>query len=203
MSIQFPSEFGPEGATQGAARNRRAPRTWIGFLVGALMIVAGIGLVFWPLSSATGLLGILVGTALLVNGIGLMTRGGIALFGGALLAVLGICSFLLPEAIAGALVTFAGIGLLALGAVWITFASRIVGAAVSRAGGRGLGAIAALVPGILLVIGGVIGLVWPELALAVVAVVGGLCVIAVGCLVIWITRKVRRGGPAAQTTIII
>lgn len=203
MSIQFPSEFDPTGTPRDAAHQARRPRAWWGFLIGGVVILAGLGLVVWPLFSATWLLGVLVGTALLVNAIALMSRGGPAAIGGALLAVLGVCAILLPDAIATALVTFAGIGLLALGAIWITFASRIVGAAVSRAGGRGFGAAAALVPGVLLVAGGVIGLVWPALALGVVAVVGGLCLVALGSFIVWVTRKIQRGGPASQTTIII
>lgn len=167
------------------------------------MIAAGLGLVVWPLFSATWLLGVLVGTALVVNAIGLMTRGGIAVIGGALLGLLGVLAFMMPDAIATALVTFAGVGFLALGAIWIAFASRFISAAATRAGGRGVGRVTALVPGILLAASGVIALVWPDLALAVVAVAGGLCLIALGAFIIWVTRKLRRGGPASQTTIII
>lgn len=174
-----------------------------GYMAGGVMIIAGLGLVVWPIFAATWLLGVFVGAALLANGIGLMTRGGVALIGGALLGFLGVLAFLLPDAIAAAIVTFAGVGFLVLGAVWIAFASRFMAAAAARAGGRGLGKVTALVPGILLVGGGVVALVWPELALAVVAVIGGICLIALGVFVVWLTRKLRRGGPASQTTIII
>lgn len=167
------------------------------------MILAGLGLVVWPLFAATWMLGVLVGTVLVINAIGLLTRGGLAVIGGALLGFLGVLAFFMPDAIATAIVTFAGVGFLALGAVWIAFASRFIAAAAARAGGRSLGRVAALVPGVLLAAGGVVALVWPEVALAVVAVVGGICLIALGVFIVWLTRKLRRGGPASQTTIII
>lgn len=167
------------------------------------MIVAGIGLVVWPLFSATWLLGVLVGVVLVMNAVGLMARGGIAVIGGALLALLGVLAFIRPEAIATALVTFAGVGFLVLGTVWLAFASRFVVAVAARAGGRSLGRVTALVPGVLLAGGGIVALVWPDLALAVVAVIGGLCLIALGVFIVWVTRKLRRGGPASHTTIIM
>lgn len=171
--------------------------------MGTVLILAGAGLIVWPVFSATWLLGALVGTALIVNAIGLLARGGPAVIGGALLGVMGVCALLLPDAVAVALVTFAGIGFLALGAIWIAFASRVVAATTARVGGSGWGRASALVPGVLLAAGGVIALVWPDLALAVVAIVGGLCVIALGAFIVWLTRKLRRGGPASQTTIIM
>lgn len=167
------------------------------------MIAAGLGLIIWPVFSATWLLGVLVGTVLGVNGIGLMTRGGIGTVGGALLALLGALAFFMPEAIASAIITFAGVGFLALGAIWIAFASRFITATAGRLGGRRFGKLAALVPGALLAFGGILALIWPDLALAVVAVISGLCMISLGAFIVWVTRNLRRGGPASQTTIII
>ncbi|WP_017794142.1 DUF308 domain-containing protein [Leucobacter salsicius] len=203
MSIQFQPPISPdEPQSAGAGIPRRPSGVW-GFVAGGVMIAAGLGLIVWPIFAATWLLGVLVGAALLVNGIGLMTRGGVGLIGGALLGLLGVLAFLMPDAIATAIVTFAGVGFIALGAIWIAFASRFIAAAAARAGGRGLGKVTALLPGALLAAGGVVALIWPDLALAVVAVIGGLCLIALGVFVVWLTRKLRRGGPASQTTIIL
>lgn len=202
MSLEFPQNQDPFSRAQGGAAKQRAPRTWIGFLVGALVTLAGVGMIFWPLTSATWVLGALVGAACVANGVGLLLRGGPAVLGGALLTLLGILAFLMPDAVAGALVTFAGVGFLVLGIIVLVVVRRFT--SVRRAtGSKGLGSVAGLVPGVLLVGGGFVALMWPDLALGVVAVIGGLCLVALGALIIWITRKIRRGGPASQTTIII
>lgn len=181
---------------------RRSPR-WVLTLVGALVVAAGVGLLVWPFIAAGWILAILFGSALIANGLALMVRArsrGFGIAGGALLLVAGIVAIAFPQFTANALVTFVGVGFIAMGAIWILVGSRLGGAGIP----------VALAPGVLLIVGGIVALVWPSVALGIVAVLGGLCMLLIGIAIITGARGLgrragrgRAGDDAAQTTIII
>ena len=167
-------------------RPRRSPR-WIVTAVGVLVMAAGIGLLVWPFIAAGWILAILFGSALIANGLALMVRSrsrGFGVAGGALLLIAGLVAIAFPQFTANALVTFVGVGFIATGAIWILIGSRLGGA----------GAPVALAPGVLLVVGGAIALIWPSIALGIVAVLGGLCMLLIGAALIAGSRSLGRAG---------
>ena len=186
-------------------RPRRSPR-WVVTAVGALVVAAGVGLLIWPFIAAGWILAILFGSALIAGGLALMVRSrsrGFGIAGGALLLIAGLVAIAFPQFTANALVTFVGVGFVATGAIWILIGSRLGGAGVP----------VALAPGVLLIVGGVIALIWPSVALGVVAVLGGLCMLLIGFALIAGARslgRASRGGSrgngssdASSATIII
>lgn len=150
-------------------------------------MAAGIGLLVWPFIAAGWILAILFGSALIANGLALMVRSrsrGFGVAGGALLLIAGLVAIAFPQFTANALVTFVGVGFIATGAIWILIGSRLGGA----------GAPVALAPGVLLVVGGAIALIWPSIALGIVAVLGGLCMLLIGAALIAGSRSLGRAG---------
>lgn len=171
---------------------RRSPR-WVLAVVGALVVGAGVGLLIWPFIAAGWILAIIFGSALIANSLALMVRSRSRAFGmagGGLLVIAGIAAIVFPQFTANALVTFVGVGFIAMGAIWILVGSRLGGAGVP----------VALAPGLLLIIGGVVALIWPSIALGIVAVLGGLCMLLIGVALIAGSRRLgrdRRGGGGA------
>jgi uncharacterized membrane protein HdeD (DUF308 family) len=87
-------------------------------------------------------------------------------------------------------VSFVGAGLIVLGAIWIAVAARLPGR-------RAL----SILPGALMLLGGVTALVLPALALSIVAVVGGLCLILIGVLIVSAATRLRRVNASATTIV--
>ena len=192
---------GAGGTPSGGARRRQGGGAWRSLLLtGVLVIAAGVGLVIWPFFAATWLLAVFIGAALIANGLAVIARGGgasPAVFGGLILIAAGVLAVAFPELTATAVITFAGIGFIGIGVLWI-------GVAAAFPGGR---RAAVLIPGILLLVGGVLALAQPAIALGIVAVVGGIVTLAIGGLIIWTALRIKRiiAGPdaASQTTIIV
>lgn len=189
MDLQFVS-FG------GAARSPRA-FPWKTLLVaGALVALAGAGMLVWPFVSASWIVGLCCGAALVASGVAVAARGGgslLAVLGGGFLVLAGVLAMVFGPATATALVSFAGIGMLSLGVLWVVAAAGFGG----RAGART--AVLAAAPGVLLTVGGVVALLWPQIALAILAVVGGIVLLALGALLISTALRMRDGGAGPGT----
>ncbi|CAG7611198.1 DUF308 domain-containing protein [Leucobacter soli] len=157
---------------------------WLLVAVGALVSAAGAALLVWPFIAATWLLSILFGTVLIANGLAILVRGRgpLAAVGGVVLLLAGVLAILFAEFTAGAIVTFFAVALLALGAAWL-----ILGLGLAQ---RGSALVVA--PALLLMLAGIFGLVWPSVALALIAVVAGLCTLALGASMIWGALALRR-----------
>ncbi|WP_336659493.1 HdeD family acid-resistance protein [Leucobacter sp. USHLN153] len=199
---QQPIPFGPNdprasgpGPVPGAARTASLKTTAI--TIGVIVALLGLGLVVWPFFAASWILVLLFGTALIANGIALLVGGrssALAVFGGVLLIVAGLISFAFTGATARVLVSFAGFGLIGIGALWIAIGARW---ARLRPG-------IAIAPGVVLVLGGILAIVWPGIALVLAAIVAGAVLLAIGvAIIVGATRARVRPEEPGQTTIII
>jgi uncharacterized membrane protein HdeD (DUF308 family) len=160
---------------------RRFP-WWTLLVTGVLVAAVGVGFLVWPFFAATWMLVVLFGSALIANGLAVLTRSAAspaALIGGIVLILT-----------VGAIVAFVGVGLVVFGVLWIAIGARFAG--------RGP---AILVPGVLILVGGVVALAWPGLALAVVAAIGGVCLVLLGALIIWTANRLRRLDVSATTIV--
>ncbi|PRI12198.1 DUF308 domain-containing protein [Leucobacter massiliensis] len=165
---------------------------WTLATTGVLVGLVGLAFLVWPLFAGSWAVAILFGSALIVNGLALITRGGSApMLGGVLLLLAGVLAIAFAELTVAALVSFVGAGLIVLGVIWIAIAARI-----SRR--RALG----IVPGAVMLLGGVVALVFPGLALSIVSVVGGLCMLLLGVLIVSAAWRLR-GARGTTTTIIV
>lgn len=158
--------------------------------IGVIVALIGLGLVVWPFFAASWILVVLFGAALIANGVMLLARGGS--IGGILLIVAGVIAMAFTGITARALVSFAGFGLIAFGALWLAIGMKF---------GRSRPSIG-IVPGAVLLAGGILALVWPGIALSIAAVVAGLVLTAVGVGIIWGAAKPRRVDPGSATIIV-
>ncbi|MFV0433521.1 MAG: DUF308 domain-containing protein [Leucobacter sp.] len=173
-----------------------APRSPLPTLIvtAILLIAVGVGFLVWPFFAATWMLAILVGSAFITTGLAMLTRAAAspaALIGGLLLLAVGVLAILFSEFTVTVLVTFVGFGLVMFGVLWTA-----IGASFARR------SPAAVVPGIVMLVGGVLALIWPNVALIVAAVVCGICMILLGGLLVWAATRMRRVDPS-KTTIVI
>jgi len=162
---------------------RRFP-WWIPFGIGILVIAAGVGLLVWPFIAASWLLVIFFGSALIAGGLAALVRqraSGASVIGGIVLIAAGILSILFSEFTAGALITFVGVSLIAVGALWLVMVLSF-----------GVRSVVAVLPAVLLIVAGVIGLVWPEVALVLAAITAGVCALAVGGVIVGGSLTLRR-----------
>lgn len=196
---QYPMPFpSPRDAGASGEPGRRFPKATV-IAIGVVVALIGVGLVVWPFFSASWILVVFFGTALIANGIAVLVRGRGSItagIGGALLIVAGLIAMAFTGATARALVSFAGFGLITIGALWLAVGTRF---ARVRPG-------VAIVPGAVLVVAGVLALVWPGVALAIAAVVGGIVLVLIGIAIAWGATRARPGvGPddASRTTIIM
>lgn len=178
---------GDSGAPNGVSR--AFPKGTV-ILVGVIVTLIGLGLVVWPFFSASWILVVLFGSALIANGAVLLARGGT--IGGILLIVAGAIAMAFTGATARALVSFAGFGMIAFGALWL-----VIGMKFAR-----IRPSIGIVPGAVLVAGGILALIWPGVALSIAAVVGGLVLASIGIAVIWGASKPRRVDPGSATIIV-
>ncbi len=173
---------------------RRFP-WWIPLIVGVLVMAAGFGLLIWPFVAASWILVVLFGSALIANGLALLVTlqpSVSSTLGGVLLIVAGLLSIIFSDFTVSALVTFVGVGLIFVGALWLVLGLRIAGG----------GNPALWVPAVIVLLGGVVTLVWPEFSLKVVAVLGGILMLLIGASIIWAAVRLR-SLRLSQTTIIV
>ncbi len=171
---------------------RRFP-WWTLLVTGVLVAAVGVGFLVWPFFAATWMLVVLFGSALIANGLAVLTRSAAspaALIGGIVLIAAGVLAIVFSDLTVGAIVAFVGVGLVVFGVLWIAIGARFAG--------RGP---AILVPGVLILVGGVVALAWPGLALAVVAAIGGVCLVLLGALIIWTANRLRRLDVSATTIV--
>lgn len=180
----------------GAPRPRGAGARWGLGLSGALIAATGLALIVWPFLAASWLLAVFFGTALIASGLAVLVRGGgrgPAIVGGLMLAAVGLFALLFPTLTSGAFIAFGAFLFITIGVLWLIIASRV--------GAR----ITGLVPGIVLLVGGILALIWPDVALAVVATIAGLVFTLIGVSTVWMA--IRLGRPprddAAETIILI
>lgn len=173
---------------------RRAP--WGAVLaVGIIVVLAGIGLVIWPFLTASNILAVLLGIALMANGLALLVRAapvGGSKFVGVLFILAGLFAVVFAQFTVQALVAFVGTSMLLIGVLWISMTLR---AGAQRN-------LWLLVPGVFAILGGIFALIWPAVALGIVAFCAGLAMLAFGASLIWGAlgmRKVR----VDRTTVII
>lgn len=176
-------EIVPEPAGRQRAGLSRSP-WWILLAVGVLVTAAGLGLLVWPFLAATWILALLFSAALIANGLAVLARGPgpAGVIGGLVLLIAGVLAIVFSEFTAGAIVTFFGVALITIGAIWL-----IVGLGLSR---RGSGLVVG--PAVLLILAGIVGLVWPSIALALLAVIAGLGTLVLGASLIWGALALRR-----------
>lgn len=170
----------PPDATSGAVR--RFP-WWIPFSIGVLVILAGLGLLIWPFIAASWLLVVLFGAALFSGGLAALVRqpaSAASMVGGLVLVIAGVLSILFAEFTASALVTFVGVALIVMGAFWLVITLSL-----------GARSFAAALPGVLLIAAGIVGLVWPQVALVLAAIVAGFCALAIGAAILWGALRLR------------
>lgn len=161
---------------------RRFP-WWIPMIVGIIVMLAALGLLLWPFVAASWVLVVLFGAALMANGLALLVRqrsSGATVGAGVVLLVAGLLAIVFSEFTVGVLVTFVGVSVILVGALWLTIGVRA---------GAGF---AGLLPAILIMLAGLVALVWPEVALMFVAVIGGLIMLVLGSTMIWTALALRR-----------
>ncbi len=172
---------------------RRSP-WWIVLVVGILVTAASLGLLVWPFVAASWVLVILFGSALIANGLAILVRvrpSVASTVGGSLLVLAGVLSIVFSEFTATALVTFVGVALIVLGASWIAVAIRL-----------GIGShLLALLPGAGLLVAGIVALVWPGIALGIVAVVVGFCMLLLGVSTIGFALRLRKLSVTSTTIV--
>lgn len=184
----------PDRASSGnGAQSRKLPFPWlILFALGTILVLIGIGLLIWPFVAVSWALVVLFGATLVAGGLAAVTRRPAtfaSVLGGLVLLAAGVLSMVFAELTAGALITFVGVMLIVMGAFWLVIMLSL--AAKS---------IVAAVPGVLLVLAGIVGLVWPQVALVLAAVVGGVCALALGSTMIWGALRLRRVRVSALST---
>ncbi|MEJ6489917.1 DUF308 domain-containing protein [Leucobacter sp. USCH14] len=177
------------GSNEPGGASRAFPKGTV-IAIGAIVALIGLGLVVWPFFSASWILVVLFASALIANGAVLLARG--RSIGGILLVVAGVIALAFTGATARALVSFAGFGMIAFGALWLAIGMKFARSRPSIG----------IVPGVVLLAGGVLALLWPGVALSIAAVVGGLVLTAVGVAIIWGAARRRRVDPGSTTIIL-
>lgn len=167
---------------------RRVP-WWIGLITGVLVALCGLALLIWPAFAAVSLLAAFIGAALIVSGIAACVRATpLSVVWGIIVILLGIVALAFPDFTANVLVSFGGVFLV------------LIGIGLSAVGAR-LGA-GFVIPGVLLIVGGVVAFIWPTVALAFIACVCGVALLVAGVLTS--VRAVRlRKTRVDSTTIIV
>lgn len=171
---------------------RRFP-WWTLLITGVLVAAVGVGFLIWPFFAASWMLVVLFGSALIANGLAVLTRSAgssAALIGGLVLIAAGVLAIVFSDLTVGAIVAFVGVALVVFGVLWIAISARFAGRSP-----------VILVPGVLILVGGIVALAWPGLALAVIAVIGGICLVLLGALIIWTANRLRRVDVSATTIV--
>lgn len=169
---------------------------------GIALAIAGLALMLWPLVAGSIVIPVIVGASLLCTGVFSLVRfgrhGGGAL-GSIFLCLIGLFAVIFPGPTATAMLAFAGLFLLLFGALCVCFG------AVANGRWR----VAALVPGVLLIAGGVIAIVVPNVALVIAGVFGGLCLLSIGSLLVSAALRMRGteapaqgAGPGGETIVV-
>lgn len=156
---------------------------WIPLVVGIIVLAAAFGLLLWPFIAASWVLVVLFGSAMVANGLALLVRrrsSGATIGAGIVLIVVGVLAMLFSQFTVNVLVTFVGVSVILIGALWLTLGIRAGGGA------------AALGPAIVIMLAGVVALIWPDVALAFVAVIGGLIMLLLGATMVWTALALRR-----------
>lgn len=177
-------EMVPEPTGQERRRGPSSP-WWVLISVGAIVIAAGVGLLIWPFIAASWILVLLFGSALIANGLAAVVRlraSGAATIGGMVLMIAGVLAIVFSEFTAQALVTFVGVGLIAVGAFGVILVTRL------SQGGFPI----TILPAVLAVAAGAFALIWPDIALAIVAVFAGLVTVGIGASMVWGGLVLRR-----------
>lgn len=167
---------------EGGAPTRRFP-WWIPLSVGVVVLLAGCGLLLWPFFTASWLLAVLIGAALIANGLALLVRrrsSPATVVAGVALIAAGVLAMVFSGFTADVIVTLFGSAVMLVGALWL--------AVGLRAGGG----TAMLAPAILIMLAGLVALIWPGVALAFVAVIGGLVMLLLGASLVGTALALRR-----------
>lgn len=172
------------GATGGGTvRVHRFP-WWILLIIGILTIVAAVGLIAFPWAPV-GMLSIIIGVGLIASGLSTaaLQRGAGGTVSGILLVVLGVFAIIFAEVLSEVIVTMLAVGLLFVGALLLVFAIRTGGSPLI------------LTPAVITLLAGIVTLVWPTVALTVVAVIVGLMMMATGFFLIRQSLALRKLPP--------
>ncbi|WP_217133412.1 DUF308 domain-containing protein [Leucobacter chinensis] len=166
----------PAGDPSGMPGPRIAVRQvswWIFLVVGILCCLTAVGLMAFPWAPVN-LLAFIIGASFIASGASafLLQRGPAGTIGGLLLVVGGVLSIVFAQFTSAVIVNILGFGLLFMGALGLLIAVRAGGSAV------------VLLPSIVTIAAGVVTLVWPTVALTVVAVFIGLVLFAIGVFTI-------------------
>lgn len=170
-----------EVVPEQAGSPRRFP-WWIPMIVGIIVMLAALGLLLWPFVAASWVLVVLFGSALIANGLALLVRRrgtGASTAAGVVLIAVGVLSMVFSDFTVNALVVFVGVSVLLIGALWLALGVR--------AGGAG-----GAVPGVLIMLAGIVALIWPEVTLVFVAVIGGFIMLLFGGFMVWTSLALRR-----------
>lgn len=173
---------------------RRFP-WWVMLAVGIFVIIAGLGLLVWPFVAASTLLAIFFGLALIANGLAMLVRGGPTAATrviGAVFILAGVLAMIFSALTIKALVVLVGAALIVIGISWIVLGLRI---------GAGRGGFV-LVPGVLSILGGVFALIWPGVALSIVAFLAGLVMLFLGVSIVWTGIRMRNMRMESRTIIV-
>lgn len=188
---QHPIPFSsPSGSSGPAGATRRFPKRSV-ITFGVVVGLIGLALIIWPFFSASWILVVLFGSALIANGAVLIARGRGSL-GGILLIVAGVVAMAFTGATARALVSFAAFGLIAIGALWLFAGARFARSKPSIG----------IVPGAVLLVGGILARIWPGVALSIAAIVGGIVILAIATFIVWGATRARRVDASAATIVI-
>ncbi|MCB1274198.1 MAG: hypothetical protein KDB25_07380 [Leucobacter sp.] len=170
-------EIVPErGDARRALLTTSRTRWWLLALAGVLVAAVGVGFLIWPFLAARSILAVLLGAALIAGAIAVFARApsGPGAVGGLLLLAGGVLAIAFAEVTAGLIVTMVSVALISIGALWL-----LVGLGFGR---RATAAV--VIPPVLLVGAGVVGLVWPAVALTVFAIVAGIGLILLGVSIV-------------------
>lgn len=159
---------------------KRVP-AWVGILTGVFLIAAGAGLIVWPFVTASSILAVIFGVALIATGVGMVARPApapVSTVTGIVFIITGILATVLSEFTAAFLVAFFGACIVLVGVFLLTVSLR-------------LGQPLLIVGAVCVLLGGVFTLIFPEVALGIVAVFIGVLLIGWGIRVIitWFRRR--------------
>lgn len=162
----------------------RRPAWWVPLALGVFLGAAGLGLVLWPFLAATWALALLFGSTLVASGLTLLAsfrRTLAATISGLMLIVCGLFAVVFADVTASALVAFFGVSLVLLGTLGLGTGLRLFGSTA-----------VVLIPSLLLIALGIFTLVWPTVALQVVAVACGVLSLTLGSTLVWWAFRLRR-----------
>lgn len=174
--------------------NRRTP-WWLFLISGALLTLAGVGLIAWPFIAASWVLALMFGTALISSGLAAVLHRRAPMPAkviGIVLMILGSLAIIFNEFTASILVVIVGATFITLSLMWL-ITGIVLGAGASPL---------TFIPAILGLAAGLIPMIWPGFALSVIAVLFGIILLFWGIAIVASSFALRKRPNQVRTIVI-